>query len=415
MKNFLPSTILSFLTAFSLLFLPNTNFGQAPDLGLAGNFVLFTPVGAVGSTGISNIYGNVGSDDGAITGFETLNGLIYNADAITEQCSADLLVAYGQLNSTVATMFPIPVLGNGQVLFEGIYSIPQAASLNEELIFDAQGNPNAIFIVKIQGAFSTSASSSVRLINGAVSWNVYWLVEGAVSFVAGTIMKGVVIANNGAISMGDGCRFEGRALSTTGAVNVYGTWAWAPGVLPLKVSLIDFKVTKASSDVELLWTSDNEFSLSRYELERSTNGRNYYKIGSVNATNTPLVKTYNWLDNAPAANVNYYRLKMMSMDNGFKYSSVVKIDMNANNSVSVYPNPVDGHIMLLHMNSQAKGEHLLKLYNISGEIVMSSRIVHSGKNEVRNIALNNNLPKGVYYLEVMHPGAKKDILNILVN
>src|SRR5580698_1523269 len=152
MKNILLILIVISFTIFSF---PLLNFGQAPNLGTAANFVLFTTTGAVGSTGISNITGNVGSGAGAITGFGGLNGLIYNADAVTTQATTDLMVAYNQLNSAVPTFFPGPVLGDGQVLTAGVYSLPAAASLDAVLTLDAGGDTNAVFIFQIGGAFST--------------------------------------------------------------------------------------------------------------------------------------------------------------------------------------------------------------------------------------------------------------------
>jgi len=57
------------LTAVILLLTPTLNFAQAPPLGTAAGFVLFSTIGAVGNTGISQITGNVGTNNGAITGF----------------------------------------------------------------------------------------------------------------------------------------------------------------------------------------------------------------------------------------------------------------------------------------------------------------------------------------------------------
>ena len=111
-----------------------------PNLGTAANFVLFTTTGAVSSTGISQITGNVGSGTGAISGFGTLNGLIYNSDAVTTQATADLTVAYNQLSSMIPTFFPGPVLGNGTTLTAGVYLLPAAASLNSNLFLDAGGD-----------------------------------------------------------------------------------------------------------------------------------------------------------------------------------------------------------------------------------------------------------------------------------
>src|ERR1700733_15934540 len=112
MKNNLIYIVVLTVTIISF---PCLIFGQAPNLGTAANFVLFTTTGAVSSTGISNITGNVGSGTGAITGFGGLNGLIYNADPVTTQATADLLVAYNQLNNEIPTNFPGPVLGDGQI------------------------------------------------------------------------------------------------------------------------------------------------------------------------------------------------------------------------------------------------------------------------------------------------------------
>ena len=53
---------------------------QAPTLGTAGDFVLFTASGAVTNTGNSFITGNVGTNTGAITGFGNVNGVMHTSD-----------------------------------------------------------------------------------------------------------------------------------------------------------------------------------------------------------------------------------------------------------------------------------------------------------------------------------------------
>ena len=415
MKHCLPFLMLSFLTALTLLSFPNVSFGQAPSLGTTGSFTLFTTVGAVGSTGISRIIGSVGTNTGAITGFDPVYNDLHNADALTGQSSLDLLGVYNQLNETPATFFPVStILGNGQVIYPGVDSFSAAASLNLDLSFDAQGDPDAVFIIKIHGAFSTNADSKVYLINGALAKNIFWTVEGAVSMATGTFMRGNIIANNGAISMGVGDTLEGRALSTTGAVSVYGSVVYAPGVI-LPVTLIEFKAIRADNVINLLWTTSNEFSFAGYELERSADGRKFYNIGSVSATNTAVIKTYNWQDNTPLAPVNFYRLKMIDIDHVFKYSSIVKISMDAKKSISVYPNPVTGHTLMLQMYGQPKGSHFISLYNTNGEKVTTSRIIHDGNDAVRSVALDKNLPTGVYYLEINDAAKNRETLKILIN
>lgn len=224
MKN----KLLFLILVLTYVFLPKTHFGQAPTLGTAADFVLFTSVGAVGNSGISHVTGNVGSNSGSSTGFGNVNGGMHDGDPASAQCAVDVLSAYGDISGVVPAFFPAPLLGNGQILVPGNYEIPAPATMNLDLTLDAQGDPNAVFIIRILGSFSTGAGSSVELVNGALACNVYWQVEGLVSMAAGTSMKGTIIVNNAAINLSSGSTLEGRALSTNGAITIDGVLAYTP-------------------------------------------------------------------------------------------------------------------------------------------------------------------------------------------
>lgn len=225
MKHVLLFAISSIVTIFSL---SNSTYAQAPNLGSAADFVLFSTNGAVTNSGTSQLTGNVGTNNGSSTFFGNVNGGMHDADGISSQCAADLLIAYNQLNTAIPTLFPAALLGNGDTLIAGIYSISAAATLSSTLYLDAQNNANAVFIFQIQAPLSTNANSKVKLINGAQACNVFWKVEGLVSMASGTSMKGTIIANNAAINMSTGDTLEGRALSTAGAVSVNGVLAYTP-------------------------------------------------------------------------------------------------------------------------------------------------------------------------------------------
>ncbi|MFZ1688851.1 MAG: ice-binding family protein [Flavobacteriales bacterium] len=214
--------------ALACLTLPPEAFGQAPSLGTAADFALFTSVGAVSNTGASRITGNVGTNTGAITGFGNVNGVMHNNDDMTLQTSADVLAAYNALDGMTPTSTIAPLLGNGQILTPGVYSISAAATLDHDLILDAGGDEEAVFIFQIDGAFSTTAGSRVQLINAAEPCVVFWSVDGLVSMATGTHMKGTIIANNAAINMAVNDTLEGRALSTTGAISLNGAHVHLP-------------------------------------------------------------------------------------------------------------------------------------------------------------------------------------------
>jgi len=220
--------LLNTLSAAALFLMATPSFAQAPTLGTASDFVLFSSNGAVTNSGTSLLTGNVGTNSGSSTGFGNVNGVMNDNNGASAACSSDLLSAYNQLNSDVPTFFPSSSLGNGDTLVAGVYSIAAASTLNLNLYLNAKGNANAVFIFQIAGPLSTNANSKVILLNGALACNVFWKVEGLVSMSAGTNMKGTVIANNAAINMNTGDTLEGRALSTAGAVTTNGVLAYTP-------------------------------------------------------------------------------------------------------------------------------------------------------------------------------------------
>jgi hypothetical protein len=220
--------LLKYITVSCYLFAPLVNVAQAPVLGTAADFILFSSDGAVGNTGLSQLTGNVGTNNGAITGFGNVNGVMHNADLATAAAAADLLITYNLLNSAIPNYFPAPLLGNGDTLTAGVYQVAGVSSLSNSLYLDAAGDSNAVFIFQLQAAFSTDPNAKIHLLNGAQACNVFWKVEGAVTMGTATSMKGTIVANNAAISMSTNDTLEGRALSTAGAITINGVLAYTP-------------------------------------------------------------------------------------------------------------------------------------------------------------------------------------------
>ena len=207
---------------------------QAPVLGTAADFVIFSTDGAVTSNVtnslMTHLTGNVGTNTSGATstGFGNVNGVMQDNNIASSLAAADLLIAYNQLNALIPNFFPSALLENGSTFVPGIYFINSTAVLDGNLILDGQNNPNALFVIQINGAFSTNSLSEVTLTNGALACNVFWKVEGLVDMSAGTLMKGTIVANNAAILVGVGSKIEGRLLSTTGAITVNGVEAKLP-------------------------------------------------------------------------------------------------------------------------------------------------------------------------------------------
>ena len=200
-------------------------FGHAPDLGTASDFVLFTSAGSMGNTGANSLIsgGAIGTNFGAITGFESVVCEKYIQDAKTAQCKLDLQTAFDEIGAITPTATITAASLSGGTMTAGVYHINSAAAVSINLTLNAENNPNALFIFKITGAFSLAASVNILLINGASVNNIFWNVDGAVSAGAGASLKGTFLALAGEIALGDGASIEGRALTIAGAVNIYNS------------------------------------------------------------------------------------------------------------------------------------------------------------------------------------------------
>ncbi|HEY5592844.1 MAG TPA: ice-binding family protein, partial [Paludibacter sp.] len=215
--------LLGTLLLFVLFLIPNASFGQAPNLGVTSSFALFTAVGSLDNTGATMVTGNVGTNVGAFTGFPdpgTIIGVTHVVDPVSVQAAIDVDVAYSYLFAKTCGPVLGTTLGNNQVLKPNVYCIGGASTLNGDLILDAEGNQEAIFIFKIDGALSTSTFANVILINSASMCNVYWQINGKFELAENSVFRGTVIAN-GDISLLEGASLFGRGLSREGAISLH--------------------------------------------------------------------------------------------------------------------------------------------------------------------------------------------------
>ena len=200
----------------------------APSLGEAGCYGIFSADGPVQNAGTTNVIGDVGTNVGLTTGFNALlvTGTIHaTPDVSTANAAADLLVAYNYVNTLspdIELLYPAQ-FGANLVLTPNTYILNGGTTFTDTLYLNAQGVANAVFIIKIEGAFETSTFSNVVLMNGAQSKNVYWMVNGAVDINNNSVFNGTIISQ-AAINLFTGVEINGRALTgvgslTTNAIN----------------------------------------------------------------------------------------------------------------------------------------------------------------------------------------------------
>jgi len=145
-------------------------------------------------------------------------------EKVTAIAAMDLVTLYNYLNNLPATVTDhAAAYGSGETLGPGVYTQGAASSIAGTLTLDGGGDDSALFVFRSVGALSTAALTEIVLINGAVSNNVWWVAEGAISTGAGSIIRGSLLTNNAAASTGASTQVQGRMLAINGAITLGDT------------------------------------------------------------------------------------------------------------------------------------------------------------------------------------------------
>ena len=222
-----------------------------PNLGSIACYTIFTSIGALDGNLSSTSIGDVGNaGGGSVTGWTAGNvtGTLHpTGDPSTMLAAIDLQKLYDTLNAMIPNielLYPAE-FGFNLVLTPHVYVMNSAVIFTDSVTLDAQGNANAVFVIKILGAtsnLSSSVNSKVRLINGAKSQNVFWLINGAVTIGDNSTFRGNIVVPAGAINLWyTGVILDGRALSINGAITTAGLAAAMPpgcGALPCEPTII---------------------------------------------------------------------------------------------------------------------------------------------------------------------------------
>jgi hypothetical protein len=187
-------------------------------LGTATSFAVLAGAG-ITNTGPTTITGDVGSFPTTTqTGFAsvTLTGTNHAGDTVTQVAKADLVTAYNQAAASGPTIPVVADLG-GQTLVAGVYNSATTLGLTGALTLS--GSSSDVWIFQAGSALTTATGSSVVLIGGAQSCNVFWQIGTDTTIGTGSAFKGTIIGMN-SITLTTGATIDGRALARNGAVTL---------------------------------------------------------------------------------------------------------------------------------------------------------------------------------------------------
>ncbi|MEO8403973.1 MAG: T9SS type A sorting domain-containing protein [Chitinophagaceae bacterium] len=162
--------------------------------------------------------------------------------------------------------------------------------------------------------------------------------------------------------------------------------------------------------VTLNWKTVSENNTAYFELERSTDNRNFTKIGSnINAAGYNSSETrYSRIDNTVGVqNVPalYYRVKLFDLDGSLKYSNIVMVQLDGA-GVKVWPNPF-GEVIQVSVKVAIAANLSIRITDMNGRLVYHRNF--SIARGTSQISLDDvgHIAKGMYSIEVTNQDTKQ--------
>ena len=166
----------------------------------------------------------------------------------------------------------------------------------------------------------------------------------------------------------------------------------------LPVTMLNFKCYRLNEiQTKLEWQTASEINTSHFNIQRSTDGKNFATIGNVNAKGA---SSYNYNDNnLPVAKGNlYYRLQIVDKDGAISYSEVRELSI-VNCQLSIAPNPAKSFVTVTGNNIKK-----VILLDLTGRTVFTKEV--SNTNTIKLSV--NNLSKGIYLVKaILNDGSIK--------
>lgn len=178
--------------------------------------------------------------------------------------------------------------------------------------------------------------------------------------------------------------------------------------LPNPVSMHDLIITPSANDGIVLqwrttWEPDN---LKLYELEFSTDGMNFQRIGVLAAGNYLNGKQYEFRHYP--VNVHdrlFYRLRMTDAAGRYDYSRILSVAATGNTQNYVFPTLVNTGMVSVYLNDSFK---VLQVVTLEGRILQTQQL--DGKTGRIDVSLNSSLAPGICFVRLLGTNPSRNIV-----
>jgi len=198
------------------------------------------------------------------------------------------------------------------------------------------------------------------------------------------------------------------AQNTTGNPQYFTTGSAAS--LPVLISL--FKASNTGTNITLNWTSQQETNSRFYIIEKSANGSNWQEIGTVAAAGFSGMATNYQFSDDKAAEVNYYRIKMVDNDGKYSYTTTLTVrSQNRAVNVSLFPNPTSSSVNISIGQGLAQQGFTIHVMNHNGQVLARRQILDGTSALSFDVS---GYKSGTYTVEIIFANGVRDTHKLVV-
>ncbi|MEP6582960.1 MAG: hypothetical protein ABJA90_01785 [Ginsengibacter sp.] len=186
--------------------------------------------------------------------------------------------------------------------------------------------------------------------------------------------------------------------------NIYEWMARNPLITAsiLPVTLTDFSAKANKDEVALFWKTSSELNANYYEIQRSSNGQGFSKIGNVYALGTStLENSYSFNDIIPLKGTSYYRLSMVDLDGKMSYSKTVTVNVKTSHSFTTGYATLSSETRKLSFSLSSDHAQKVRtaITDVTGRVYFTESLqLQPGSNSFNKTIAG--FTKGIYYLKV---------------
>ncbi len=191
-------------------------------------------------------------------------------------------------------------------------------------------------------------------------------------------------------------------LNYTGYTGSFSPFSIAEANISLPVTWVSFTGKKKQNGVALQWITISEQNNDYFEVERSTDGISFARIGTVKAgspgTNG---NVYDYTDPVPARGRYLYRIKQVDYDGRASYSSVVTIFYDENNAAFKIVAVPGSKQLIVTAPLLGVGKVEAMIHDGGGRLLLRKQIIPGQHNVIETGFVHS---KGVYFLSIIRNG-----------